>query len=133
MPPRARKKRKGNEEGGGVGDDMFSDEVKMEALVAVKHEQNGNPQENNVEEIQQAEESSTSILLKEMRSMREEMINRSEETGQKTESVFEELISEKAELKSVNGKLSKARKEIAALKQRYEFRSNEELKGAAKL
>ncbi|GMH99073.1 hypothetical protein TrLO_g3618 [Triparma laevis f. longispina] len=122
MPPRARKKRKGNEEGGGVGDDVatFSDEVKVENLVAVKQEQEGNPKENSVEEIQQVEESSMSMLLKEVRSMREEMkemkglqerareetkagkeemLNRSEETGAKMESVFEELISIKDELR----------------------------------
>ncbi|GMH67793.1 hypothetical protein TL16_g04770 [Triparma laevis f. inornata] len=156
MPPRAQKKKKRNEEGGGgdvfpervCGTDVFSDEVKVEALVAVKQgrEQDragGNPQENNVEEIQ-AEESSMSMLLKEMRSVREEMkglqektrkeikgvkgemVNRSEETGQKMESVFEELISVKDELRE-------ARKDITALKPRDKFQSNKELKAAARL
>ncbi|GMH47362.1 hypothetical protein TrLO_g2686 [Triparma laevis f. longispina] len=128
MPPRARKKRKGNEEGGG-DDDVFSYEVKVETLVAVKQEreQEGNPQENNVEEIQQAEESSTLMLLIEMRSMREEM------KGMKRlqEKTSEELKGVREE--SLNGKLSEARKKIAALKQRYKFRSYQELMAAARL
>ena len=122
--PRPRKKRKGNKEG--VGGDVFSEEVKVEALVAVKQDQEGNPQENNVEEIFQAEESAMSMVLKEMRSLnekmeaaKEEMVNRSEGTGAKFESVFEELISVKDELRE-------ARKEIETLEKKlegYKFQS----------
>ncbi|GMH79766.1 hypothetical protein TL16_g08267 [Triparma laevis f. inornata] len=87
---------------------------------------------------------STSILLKEMRSMREEMKGLQKKTreevrdvrdgmGEKMESVFEEKISVKDELRE-------SRKEIAALKKRklryitqYKFRSNAELKAAVML
>ncbi|GMH55651.1 hypothetical protein TL16_g01958 [Triparma laevis f. inornata] len=121
MQPRAQKKRKGNEEEGANDAAIQSEEVKVEALLAVKREQNDNPQENNVEE-NQAEESAMSMLLKKVRSMREEMkagkeemVNRSKETGQKMESVFEELIIVKGELaalkQTTDGKLKAAERE----------------------
>jgi len=145
MPPRPHKRRKVKEEEG-ANDAVIPDELTVEALVAAKQEQNGNPQENRVEQ-RQAEESAMSMVLKEMRSMREEMKEMKglqektseelkgvreevkgvrEETNEKMESVFEELVS-------VNSKLSEARKEIAALKPRYKFRSNEELRAVARL
>ena len=118
---------------------ISQDDVKEEALVVIKQERDGNPQENRVEEIQ-AEESTMSLVLKEMRSMREEikagkeemkkkmeqeMKGVREETNEKRESVFEEMTSVKDELRE-------ARKEIAALKQRYKFQKKE-LKAAVRL
>ncbi|GMH51022.1 hypothetical protein TL16_g10036 [Triparma laevis f. inornata] len=140
MPPRPQKRRKVKEEEGANDVAIPQDDVKEEALVVIKQERDGNPQQNRVEEIQ-AEESTMSLVLKEMRSMREEikagkeemkkkmeheMKGVREETNEKMESVFEEMTSVKDELRQ-------ARKEIAALKLRYKFRSNGELKAAGRL
>ena len=65
-------------------------------------------------------------MREEMKGVKEEMINRSEEAMAHGESIFEELISVKDELRE-------PRKEIAALKPRYKFRSYEALAAAAKL
>ncbi|GMI13450.1 hypothetical protein TrLO_g4191 [Triparma laevis f. longispina] len=112
MPPRPQKRRKGNEEEGANVAAIPQDDVKLEALVAVKQEPSDNPQENRVEEIQ-AGEPSSSVLLAVIQSMRnemkEEMKGAKQEMNEKMESVFEEMISVKDELRE-------ARKEIAALK-----------------